>query len=262
MTPEEIEAARLEAERLEAERLEANKTQPSDTEKLFLQTMQENERFRREAEQRARNAEDELQKLRGERNTPPANTGNNISAQQFFDDPVTHMTRLIAEQVAPLRATAAQLEVDRNYNALKQQYRMQYPAFAQIEGSVDEIMRGQEPTHANMSVAIERAIGRAVANNPDFFRPKGEAPPNGGNNNSGNAPPPAANSGVNDSRLPAHLRPSNSSSNVNDQKPKRRALTELEHRVRREMNMTEEQYLDNLEADSRVEGWKPKSGGK
>lgn len=220
----------------------------TDMERLIQSTLGEAERMRREAEQRARDAEDELARLRSQQSTPPI-PQNTENPQDFWNNPQKNISELIQAQVKPLFDSAAAVQREREYAAFKVQYRS-YPGFTAIEPTVDQFMAGQEITHANMQAMIQRAVGFLLLNNPQVLQ---TAVPN-------NPPAPSVNPPVNNQRTPdvqAHLRPSNQPpAGGPNNKPTRRALNEQEKRIMKEMNLTEDKYWALLESQAKVNDWK------
>lgn len=255
-TPEEQMQLDQELATLQAQQDQG--TTPSIDQNAFFQVMRETEQARQVAEQRARQAEDELTNLRNQRQQ------NQVQQQeqkpdkdQFFDDPHGALDSAISKQLKPVLNFIEILSKQSAYTNLKNQYKNQYPAFANIESIVDQMMQGQEATHQNMQVAIERAVGRAAllgAQNP---------------NNQQQAPAPLSNNNNPDPKvvgtiqpdLQAHMRPSPRQVNNKNDTPQRRPLTENERRVIKETqksipSFNEEMYFAQLEAGPQVSTWK------
>lgn len=226
-----------------------NPTTPTNEfEKLIQQTLGESERARIAAEQRARELEDQLNSQKQQQQQQPQQLPE---AQAYWNNPVETINKLIEQQMKPLTTAAQQLTQQSAYENLKAQYRLQYPAFAQIEKTVDQMMQGLEPTHKNMQIAIQRAVGHLVMTNPALLNQ--QAAPNNS--------PPASNNTPAPQNVPpqAHLRPSNNSPEKREDlsNKKHPPLTENVKRMLREQNMTEERYWELMEKPIQVESWKP-----
>jgi hypothetical protein len=218
---------------------------------LIQTTLADNERARRDAEQRARDLEDQLQQERN-KNKAPVNVTTELTRDDYFNDPINTINRLVSAQVKPLNEFTQEMQAQREYEQLKAGYRQQYPAFAQIESTVDQFMIGKPRNHAGMQSAIREAVGHLALTNPASLNP----PTN-------NNPPAPTNPVTPTPKVPdsqAHLRPSNTPSITPvDNNPKRRPLTENERRLLREQNMTEERYWQLMEAGPNLSDFKEKA---
>lgn len=231
-------------------------SQQQSIEEIFRNAMSASEQARNNAEQRARQLEDELREARRPREvaTPPAR----ITGEEFIQDPMAHLNAAVSAQIAPLLETSRRLQAQAEYNDIKNQYRKQFPAFSQIEGYVDDIMQGSQPTHANMQAAIERAVGRLAVANPQLYAKMtglipNDAPPA---NPTPNPDPTVVGNIPRQVDPQAHLRPSLRAPTVDDKKPPRRPLTEDERRICKEYHLSEDQFFESLGAGSTVSSWK------
>jgi len=209
-------------------------------------TIQEVEEMMASAEQVAlgnarslRNIESRLQERETNQNN---NSGREsplpeISAAEFFDDPVKHnaeMTRRIikeemAEIIAPFKQNLVQQERSQAY----QQIEAKYPLFKKLRALVEQALELKKlaPTYANLEEAY--FIARGVAAEQGYDLSDGE---NGGQNQSRQAPP--------------QHRPSNQPlSRQKEGQKQRRRLTEEEKKFCRDRGWSEERFLKEMEAD-------------
>lgn len=237
-------------------------------EDLVRTTLAENERSRLAAEQRARDLEDQLFQLRQAQNNNSNNQqqqNQQPDPQQFWNDPINTINNLIGRQVAPLNDFAQQIQQQNAYLMLKNQYRNQ-PGFNVIEPLVDQFMAGQQPTHANFQIAVQRAVGQIAITNPQalFGQQQNQGTQTQVNqqqqqqqNNQPGGDPSIIpiNRGNNQQ---AHMRPSQVPANrTTDTQQKHRPLTENERRICKEMNITEERYWELMEKNNTVQNWRP-----
>lgn len=220
-------------------------TPTNEFEQLVRTTLAQNEQSRLAAERRVRELEDELAKSRTQQ---VQQTQQSVPDDQaFYQNPVDTINKLIQAQIGPLNQFTQQFQQQTAYANLKNQYRAQYPAFVQIESLVDQMMQGLEPSHANMQIAIQRAVGHLALTNPAALTqvntPAPQAP----------APQPTPQNNV---PSQAHLRPSNNPPAAKEKENKRRPLSENERRIIREMGINEDQYFELMEKPIQVDSWK------
>lgn len=224
-------------------------TQQSDIERLIATTVAESNRRAEAAERRARELEDKLTLASQQQTQQTQQTQNTPNDNDFWQNPVQNITTLIQSQIAPLNQFTQQIAWQNQYTALKQQYR-QYPAFAQIESTVDQFMSGKQLTHENMQQAITMAVGQLVLTNPAALQQPAVAQEE--------KKDPAIVGEIKQRPVDtqAHLRPSKNTPVAKDDAPKRRPLTENERRLLKEMKMTEERFWELQDAGTRVDTWK------
>lgn len=166
-------------------------------------------------------------------NQPKAPQNFDAANQSFFDKPAESMARLVNEEVtrtiAPIAAEFRQFTRMQAYQTLKNTYR-QIPNFNLIEGQVDQIMANLEPTAANMNGAISMAVGQMTLQGQSFMQQSNT---------------------LQTKITPPNLPPSPPAPPANTNAANKIQLTEMQKRVARENNMTDEQYISYLTADSK-----------
>lgn len=240
METEEEKAAREAKELLESS---TGHTDDTETVDFLRNSAIESSRLARQADERARNAEAELERLR--RPAPP--TPRNISAEEFFADPVSVIRSEITSQIAPLNEFSAQVRRDTEYNKLKNRFLADAqfgPAVQKLGTYLDDLMSKLEPTVENMRNSITQLYGQLALTNPEFFAPpkKDETPKE-------DTPPKMV--------TPPHLRPSGAPS-ASKEVPKEKTYTENERRLMREANMTPEQWEAAMNAPANLSGVRKK----
>jgi hypothetical protein len=181
--------------------------------------------------------------------TPVAPTPEPLKPGDTFNKPEEFLSRIqgmLDAQIKPLQESNRKFERQQEYGRLKQKLKQQNPtvvqAFGIIEPLVDEIMSDQEPTEANINIALERAIGIGVSRG--LFQSSATTNPKSGNpnpadNKQPNTPTPTM-------TTPPHLRPSSSvlpTSNDDPSKIDMSQFDENEKRLMRENKMGAAEYL-------------------
>lgn len=202
--------------------------QPQPINLLQNQAYIESERERIRLQQ-----ENETLRNQSQQNQHPDFTQANA---EYFSKPAETISRMISEEVtrtiSPIAQKFEQFTRGQSYLALKSNYR-QIPNFNLIEANVDQIMANLEPTAANMNGAIQMAIGQLTLQGHQFITPVAPQVPNN----------PVTPPNLPPSPPPAPVLQSNNANKI--------TLTELQKRVARENNMTDEQYISYLLADSK-----------
>lgn len=213
----------------------------------------------REAHQRASRLEEELNRRsraeeQAQQNQPPQVP--EISASEFWNKPLPHIAQIIRDEtrraVQPLYEFKQQVENQSKYDNLKSRFKNDpryREIFPKIEGIVDQMIQGSgaEPTDALMNATILSAIGALHTGQIPGVTLEAQG---SNNNQNGNTQQMGQQtSQAQDARVitPPHLRPSPVVQQPSDNKPKLRDLTELEDRLRRENNMSKEEFLQWLD---------------
>ena len=226
-------------------------TEPSRAERL-LGLYEENMRA---AHQRASQLQQELDRRDraaqdAQNNAPPQVP--EITASEFWNKPLPHIAQIIRDEtrkaVQPLYEFKQQVENQNKYDGLKGRFKNDpryKDIFPKIENIVDQMIQqsGAEPTEALMNATILSAIGALHTGQlpgVTLDEPRSNGNTQGNQNQMGQQ-----NSQAQDTRVitPPHLRPSAPNIQPQDTKPKLRDLTELEDRLRRENNMTKEEFI-------------------
>lgn len=147
----------------------------AEREKFYLETYREQQRIVDRERQKA----EELQKRIEALEKPPV---REASSDEFFQNPAVHTRKLIKEElestVAPLIEQFRNMQKTDAYSQLKAKFKAN-PTFAnafanpEIENYIDQAMRSNEPTDANMQATIFAVMGAhsmgmfgAPTNNP------------------------------------------------------------------------------------------------
>jgi hypothetical protein len=185
----------------------------------------------------------ELQAKLAEQNKTPQHSPEEDS-KLLFQDPRKLIREELSSIVAPLLEFRQEYGKQQAYERLKNELAQVpnlYNIYKDIAPYVDEAMRNSEPTLQNMQAAILSIYGAKQAGLLPNSQPKPVEKPSVSNNPNPPHLPPSA---------PAPPRASNNN------QPKTRELTEAERDIARRFNMTPEQYINYLEADSDVGTWK------
>ncbi len=265
MEPTAEELAAQEAE--QSNQNNNSTTAANPIEDLIKQTLGEAERARIALEHRLAERDREYADLQAKlqnQNSSAANQEQKIDNSTFWTAPADNLNNMINQQVQPLVGFVEEMKRDRAYNALKTQYRAQYPAFAQIEFLVDKYMTNREVSHASMQSAIREAVGEVALSQGIGGDQNNNTNQNTNNNQNTNTNQNQNTNAQQHQTTQAHLRPTNTTNTtVVDDKPKRRPLTELERRMIKETpGMTEDKYFELLGAGPQVSDWKEKAGAK
>jgi hypothetical protein len=164
--------------------------------------------------------------------TPEPTLTPEEQSKQFFETPLDLIRKEIANAVKPLNDFVAVTKRDTEYANLKTQMRAdpRFNRLSEIEARFDAMMK-TSPLDPNTMIGAYYAILGMMVSTGELSNTPTPTP----------TPTPA--SAVN---TPAHLRPS-SVTPAATPKPTRRQLTENEKRLARASNLTDDQYLDELE---------------
>lgn len=198
---------------------------------LLQQALQATQDARIAAENTNIRLQQQILELQQQRNTPtPA---PEVTAEQFFTNPMAHLNAAIQAQIAPLQRDAALLTRMNAYGRLKQQLQEteQYGKWVKMfSANLDQIFENPNVgvTAQNMITIINSMIGNAVSANPALL----------------NTPAPINTPETPKVITPPHLRPSSSPSSTPTNAPRtnKKNYTEEEKRLMRENKMTEEQW--------------------
>lgn len=165
--------------------------------------------------------------------------------QRFFTNPISEIRDLIRSEVAqanaPLLGFVQSLQKNDAYSQAKRAIGNN-PVLANLlrenESYVDEMMKGVEPTEANITAAIFQVNGLKAAGLIPTSTPASNSVIVPANTQSQN---PVPNQPVN-TTIPPHLRPSSPPVPQDRQQPYKKPLDENERRLMRELGMTEEEY--------------------
>lgn len=190
------------------------------------------------ANQATREANAETERLRAEihalRNPAPKAPEIKLEEGDAFNNPnklLDAFRSMLDSTVAPIKKDMAETQRARAYATMKDQIRAANPAFAKIEGIVDQIMVGQEITEGNITRAVEQAVGRLMLSNPSAFtKTSSEAPPN---NEPVKTPPPHLSSKP---RVPAPDKKADPKYDISN-------FNENEKRLMREKGLTPKQFV-------------------
>jgi hypothetical protein len=174
-----------------------------------------------------------------------------ITASEFWNKPLPAIAEIIRSEtrkaVQPLYEFKQEIENQNKYEKVKLRFKSDpryRDIFPKIEGIVDQLMTGQDPSDALMNASILSAVGALHTGQiPGMETVNGqrETP----NSTSVTTNPNQAAERV---ITPAHLKPSPIAQQLSqDNKPKLRDLTELEERLRRENQQTKEEFLGWLD---------------
>lgn len=216
---------------------------PTSVQDLNLLAFRTAERERQRLEEENRQL---LQRLQSEKKPQDYSSLND----RFLTEPAAataEITRNIVQEeirnaFAPLANDFKAMQRTTAYTALKAQVRQVVPNFDRIESAVDAIMANQEPTVANMQVAIPLAIGQLAMNGQW----------NGGQTAANNNPAPSNNANANNNPIPAQLSPTPPAPPRPVTPAQSRPLSELEKRVARENGMSEEEYIKFRDMDEKA----------
>lgn len=197
-----------------------------------------------EAHQRSQRLQAELDVLKDKKEeVAPVS----VSATDFLNDPVSHITRIVKEQteiaIKPLREFKDQLANESRYDKAKEKFRVDpryKEIFPKIEGVLNSMMAGRDPTDEMMNAMILGAVGAYTTGQIPGI--KYEAPAAQVTTTT-EQPANKEQRGSEQVTMPAHLRSSGQPAQRNDGKPQVRELTENEDRLRRERGMTKEDFL-------------------
>lgn len=224
----------------------------------------EAEASRRAAEQDRQIAElkNTVNALIADKNKPPPRTPDE-AAKEFYKDPEKVIRGVMEETVAPLNEFKNSFESESAYTQLKREYRAdaryaEYFKRPGFETMIDTVVR--EASKKNVAVtaqfvesAITHTIGQVATGTVQFPDPVAETLPPKFDSQTG-APivtPPADPNPANQ-MIPPYLAPSSPPSpGPSNQAPRRRELTENEDRIRREQNMSVEDWWKWQDMDSK-----------
>lgn len=212
-----------------------------------------------EANQRAQQAERELEALRNRAPAPaptpepPMEPGDLISNPQGFFD---RIRKELHDTVAPLRAETEQTRRVRNYASLKQRVLSSNPQIAgklrlaepYIDQHLAPVLAERDVTDSDLATAFQSVVGWAAINSAELFMALMGQPGNAPTPNNPAPTPPQPNNPtpnpVLPPNIPAHLRaPGNT---LNNNTPKRATwddLNEHERRIAREQGMGPNQFI-------------------
>ncbi len=163
-------------------------------------------------------------------------------ANKFYSDPEAAINAAIEKAIAPLKNFVTTFKSESAYDRLKNKFKAD-PRFKETiekyEPFIDQAMAKNEPNDNNMIGVLSGIVGAATLGL--LATPSAPAP----------TTTSAANNGEPTTVItPPHIRPTPSATpRPQDDKPKRRQLTENEKRLAREKGMSEEVFHQWLEAD-------------
>jgi hypothetical protein len=191
--------------------------------------------------------------------TPQVDDPVPLGEGDVFNKPEVFLARIkqmIDSQVAPLRASQVLFDRQQQYAQLKMRLKQQQPGNAQalafLEPLIDQFMEGREPTEANFSESLQRAIGAAALSNPSMFQRNAAPSSNQSTSQPANTQSTPVNQPANTSMLPPHLRPSPTSTSTSSDLTKidMGQFDENQKRLMRENGQTPAQYLLMRDAPS------------
>ncbi len=194
-----------------------------------------------EANQRARAAQEEAERLRQEKNNQPAHVPTPEEERKFFDTPKATVAEIVrkevADAIAPLNAFTRNAGRVQAYNDLKDQMRKNvagFPYLTQIEHLIDQAMSNAPTIDANSIVAAyNQALGYYISTGGNLLNTSQGAPVN-------NTPKPAV------APLPPHARvtpPIPAPGGGGNGKVKLRELNENEKKIARYNKMDDKTYV-------------------
>ena len=182
------------------------------------------------------------------------------SASDFLSDPIPLMRKEMQATVQPLVDFVGQMRREQQYSAIKSRFKSQAPQLgakvAELEGIIDQLMTGIEPTDQNFQAAVTQAIGlqaMGVIQSPSVDSgvpptiPQPPAQPRGQS--------PVANPNLPPTPPTIPARRGHENDPAAQLKAKVDALTEEERNVARIWKMSPEQYVQYRDADSDVGTW-------
>lgn len=179
----------------------------------------------------------QLQRRLQEMQNPPAPPEPPLSKDDFFDDPVSAIDKLLSRQ---LKAVVAPIQADLDRGKTETAY---------------EQLMNAHPAARNMRADIEHLVTQSNLKNPTyeqlrgfFFMLRGLQVETNGGGNPGNPIPSST------AAPPAPINPQHRASNqplvTGDSQPKLRRLTEEEEHFRKMHGLTHAQYIKMQEADA------------
>ncbi len=194
-----------------------------------------------------------VEKLVTDKNAPPPTTPEE-DAKDFYRDPKKVIREVMQETVAPLNAFKDEFQGDSAYSRLKTQYKAdpRFAAYFQrqgFEGMIDQVINQSMRNGVTISdefvvSVLTHTAGQIAVGTVQMPDPIADA---------NLTPTPTPGVPLVDERLiPPYLQPSSPPAVHRGAEPKRhRELTENEDRVRRERNMSVEDWWAWMELDSK-----------
>lgn len=213
----------------------------------------EAEYMRRQQEQDAKISQltNVVSQMVNEKNKKPEQTPEE-AAKDFYRDPKKVIREVMEETVRPLNDFKNTIETDNAYNRLKARYKndARYASYFRREGfesAIDAIISqssrsGTQITEQFVESALNHTVGQIAVGSVHMPDPIADA----------NRQPPAPGDPLVDNRqIPPYLAPSSPPSRQAPREgPKRRPLSENEDRIRREGNMSVDDWWAWQDLDS------------
>lgn len=248
---EEQKAARLqeEANRSKAPSIEDLQAQLEEQRRV---TQQQGELLNAAA-RRLKESEDAAERERQRAATAAQPSKDADLNKRYWDNPTQVIREIMGDIVKPLNEFKDQFQAVSEYDKMKQEFKNDPKVkdkFLKVEHLIDQMVAGQKPSKALIQAAFTSVIGSvSLGLIPDI---KLDDPTPNPNQPQGGSQPTNMN-------LPPHLRPSAPGApRVDPNKKKYRDLTENEETLRKQSNLSKEDFLDLIDlqphqvVDSRI----------